>query len=343
MKSYAQLMEELRIDIEQDEVNEATVHLVPHGGKGTHFKVVKGIKGQLDAGEVIHDSHVDDLHDIGIKTKVLKEEELTVEELEIFDSEDIVEGEEDGNEDLNERASTQAEIDHEHSAEDEKKIAMGLMHGDYKGHQTEMCKKHGMDHPSKTANRFNRKRMTGRAMNEEDGIRDQLGEESITELSQKMVRAYRDKAGEDKENMEDDRDFYSAHGDNTHHEKNEIRKRKAGIKNAGNKLRGNAKVNVKEDESEEQIEELSHGKLDAYAEKSIKSLSKHVADGNAAHVKGYEAGDDKSTADAHHADGAAHDRKKMNRLKGLGMSTSKRTNNAGSVPTKVKATGKPVN
>lgn len=53
--------------------SETTVELKPHGGKGTHYKVVKGVPGHLEAGEVIHDSHVDDLHDMGYKVKIHKE------------------------------------------------------------------------------------------------------------------------------------------------------------------------------------------------------------------------------------------------------------------------------
>lgn len=95
MKTFTQLMNELAAhntpDLFEDEteVNEQTVHLVPHGGRGTHYKVVKGIKGQLEAGEVIHDSHVDDLRDIGIKTKILKEDEMSGDEKVIFESEDV--------------------------------------------------------------------------------------------------------------------------------------------------------------------------------------------------------------------------------------------------------------
>ncbi len=101
MKTFKQLNEELNAArlAEQDEgvrdiangeaLDEQTVHLAPHGGKGTHFKVVKGIKGQLENGEVIHDKHIDDLHDVGIKTKILKEDELTEEEQAILEGEDV--------------------------------------------------------------------------------------------------------------------------------------------------------------------------------------------------------------------------------------------------------------
>lgn len=71
--------------------------------------------------------------------------------------------------------------------------------------------------------------------------------EEIEELSQKMVRAYRDKARDDKDDAEDDREFYKAHDDNTDAEDKKIRKRTAGIKMASKKLHGGAKVGVKEE------------------------------------------------------------------------------------------------
>lgn len=71
--------------------------------------------------------------------------------------------------------------------------------------------------------------------------------EEIEELSQKMVRAYRDKARDDKEDAEDEREFYKAHDDNTDDEDEKIRKRTAGIKMASKKLHGGAKVGVKEE------------------------------------------------------------------------------------------------
>ena len=71
--------------------------------------------------------------------------------------------------------------------------------------------------------------------------------EEIEELSQKMVRAYRDKARDDKEDAEDDREFYKAHDDNTDAEDKKIRKRSAGIRMASKKLYGGANVGVKEE------------------------------------------------------------------------------------------------
>lgn len=71
--------------------------------------------------------------------------------------------------------------------------------------------------------------------------------EEIEELSQKMVRAYRDKARDDKDDAEDDREFYKAHDDNTDAEDKKIRKRTAGIQMASKKLHGGAKVGVKEE------------------------------------------------------------------------------------------------
>jgi len=65
---------------DSETIEENTVHLKPHGGKGTHYQVVKGVKGHLEAGEVIHDSEVDDLHDMGYKVKHLKEDGTEVAE-----------------------------------------------------------------------------------------------------------------------------------------------------------------------------------------------------------------------------------------------------------------------
>lgn len=56
--------------VAESEESATTVELKPHGGKGTHFKVVKGVKGHLEDGEVIHDSHVDDLKDMGYNVKI---------------------------------------------------------------------------------------------------------------------------------------------------------------------------------------------------------------------------------------------------------------------------------
>ncbi len=73
------------------------------------------------------------------------------------------------------------------------------------------------------------------------------GVEDIQELSQKMVRAYRDKATDDKDDAVDDREFYKAHNDSTASEDDRIRKRTAGIKMASKKIYGGAKVGVKEE------------------------------------------------------------------------------------------------
>jgi len=106
---------------------------------------------------------------------------------------------------------------------------------------------------------------------------DDTGEVQIDELSQKMVRAYRDKAGDSKSEAEDEKEYYSAHGDNTDDEDNTIAKRSKGIKLAGKKIRGNAKVNVKDKEGtnmdEEQIDELSINKLAAYDKKATKQMN----------------------------------------------------------------------
>lgn len=44
------------------QIDEGTIHLKPHGTAGTHYQVVKGVH-TLKAGDVLHDSEVDDLRD----------------------------------------------------------------------------------------------------------------------------------------------------------------------------------------------------------------------------------------------------------------------------------------
>ena len=92
--------------------------------------------------------------------------------------------------------------------------------------------------------------------------------EELGELSQKMVRAYRDKARDDKENAEDDREFYKAQKDNTSAEDQKIRKRTAGIKMAGKKIHGGAKVRM----GEEFIDLLATGEI-VFANEEIRSIS----------------------------------------------------------------------
>jgi hypothetical protein len=92
--------------------------------------------------------------------------------------------------------------------------------------------------------------------------------EELGELSQKMVRAYRDKARDDKENAEDDREFYKAQKDSTSAEDQKIRKRTAGIKMAGRKIHGGAKVRM----GEEFIGLLATGEI-VFANEEIRSIS----------------------------------------------------------------------
>jgi hypothetical protein len=92
--------------------------------------------------------------------------------------------------------------------------------------------------------------------------------EALGELSQKMVRAYRDKARDDKENAEDDREFYKAQKDSTSAEDQKIRKRTAGIKMAGRKIHGGAKVRM----GEEFIDLLATGEI-VFANEEIRSIS----------------------------------------------------------------------
>lgn len=94
--------------------------------------------------------------------------------------------------------------------------------------------------------------------------------EDLDELSQKMVRAYRDKARDDKESAEDEREYYKAHDDNTDDEDEKIRKRSAGIKMASKKIHGGAKVPVKE---ELEIEALLDEALDLLLSIDEKTLT----------------------------------------------------------------------
>ena len=66
-------------------------------------------------------------------------------------------------------------------------------------------------------------------------------------MSQKMVRAYRDKARDDLEDAKDNRAYFKAHNDNTSYEDDKIRKRTAGIKLATKKIYGGAKVRMREE------------------------------------------------------------------------------------------------
>ena len=71
--------------------------------------------------------------------------------------------------------------------------------------------------------------------------------EQVDEVSQKMVRAYRDKARDDLEDAKDNRAYFKAHNDNTSYEDDKIRKRTAGIKLATRKIGGVAKVRMREE------------------------------------------------------------------------------------------------
>ena len=104
---------------------------------------------------------------------------------------------------------------------------------------------------------------------------DTLVEALLDELSQKMVRAYRDKARDDKEDAEDQRDFYKAHDDNTSAEDKRIRKRSSGIKTASKKIYGFGKVNVKEEV--EDLDELSRKTLSNYVRKASPKVASHAA------------------------------------------------------------------
>ena len=77
--------------------------------------------------------------------------------------------------------------------------------------------------------------------------------EQVDEVSQKMVRAYRDKARDDLEDAKDNRAYFKALKDTTSYEDDKIRKRTAGIKLATKKMYGGAKVRMGEEV--EQVDE----------------------------------------------------------------------------------------
>lgn len=110
---------------------------------------------------------------------------------------------------------------------------------------------------------YNRKNTVRKISNEEV--------EDLGEVSQKMVRAYRDKARDDKENAEDERAYYKAHNDSTSAEDQKIRKRTAGIKLAGKKIHGGAKVRMGEEI--EQVDEISKPVLSRYINKAADRMS----------------------------------------------------------------------
>ena len=79
MKDYAQFIAEMarkaKTDVRPiDESDDNVIHLKPHGKDGMKFKVMHdvGPKGEphLKKGEIIHDTHIDDLHDSGYETKI---------------------------------------------------------------------------------------------------------------------------------------------------------------------------------------------------------------------------------------------------------------------------------
>lgn len=132
--------------VNAETIEENTVHLKPHGTKGTHYHVVKGIKGHLEAGEVIHDSEVDDLHDMGYKVKHLKEDGT-----EVVKEDEVPLAEANTPTTVTEGQLSEADwklgaaADKDLSKEDEIAVAKGTRYGDYKGHRAAMKKKHGID------------------------------------------------------------------------------------------------------------------------------------------------------------------------------------------------------
>jgi len=209
MKTFQQLREELAVhsqpeastaidtveNTDSEALDEGTVHLKPHGTKGTHFKVVKGIKGHLEAGEVIHDSAVDDLHDMGYKVKHLKEGEEG--------SEPLTESQSDEYEaDLMSEADWKigAAADKPRTREEEIEIGRGTRYGDYKGHRAAMKKKHGISESLSDR----RPNMTNKSIT---ALRD-------SQRAKMAARTPEQKAADDKENED-----YAA----------ELRKKHAGL------------------------------------------------------------------------------------------------------------------
>ena len=81
--------------------------------------------------------------------------------------------------------------------------------------------------------------------------------EQVDEVSQKMVRAYRDKARDDYEDAKGSRFMSKVHGDDTSDDDKKIRKRVSGIELANKKIYGGAKVRMGEEA--EQVDEISPG------------------------------------------------------------------------------------
>lgn len=102
---------------------------------------------------------------------------------------------------------------------------------------------------------------------EDEKVYEEVDE--LDELSQKMVRAYRDKARDDKDDAEDDREFYKAHDDSTDAEDKKIRKRAAGIKMADKKIHGGANVRVKEEVEIDALLDQALDMLNSIDEKTL--------------------------------------------------------------------------
>lgn len=111
-----------------------TIHVTPHNKQRTQFRVTKGIKGQLDDGEIIHDSHIDDLHDSGYKVKI--------HEAEVEPMKKLSELQEWSHPDEVAAGKKLAAADKPRTEDEERRIASGALHGDYKGHRMDMIKKY---------------------------------------------------------------------------------------------------------------------------------------------------------------------------------------------------------
>lgn len=84
--------------------------------------------------------------------------------------------------------------------------------------------------------------------------------QTITEISQRMARAYRDKAGDAAIGHQEEREYFAAHGDKegARHELKQKLKRQAGIRRASSKIRKSKDVKVPVSE-QEQLDEAPKG------------------------------------------------------------------------------------
>lgn len=63
------------------ETDGSVLVITPHGNKEGFYKVVSGIDGHLQEGEVVHESHVDDIYDLGYDVAIQSIDELSKDTL----------------------------------------------------------------------------------------------------------------------------------------------------------------------------------------------------------------------------------------------------------------------